>query len=250
MDNNGENPDRYTKYVDESYDSIDDLLNDSTIPEAVKEGLLDFGELDESVDLKKISYNRALGLADDNDKPVIYGYTVKGGAFKDVAPVVCDDVRKCTDDFQKAHPDYSVVYVAYPGGMQIDESFEDEEIDFDKCLEAFNDFDDDVECCECHDMFHKCDCEKGEHGYVCKHCREMSEYYDREATADPESTVEPSKDVPVKDCPVNDVITHCEEENIDCEMKKPALEKPLTEDADEIELWSAEEVQRAIDEIL
>lgn len=39
-----------------------------------------------------------------------------------------------------------------------------------------------------------------------------------------------SKDVPIEDCPVNDVITHSEDEKpLDCKMEKKPLEKPLTE---------------------
>lgn len=42
--------------------------------------------------------------------------------------------------------------------------------------------------------------------------------------------VSESKDVPVVDCKVNDVITHCEDEKpVDCLGEKKPLEKPLTE---------------------
>jgi len=38
----------------------------------------------------------------------------------------------------------------------------------------------------------------------------------------------------VKKCKPYKLVAHCEEENIDCEMKKPALEKPLLEDINNI----------------
>lgn len=45
--------------------------------------------------------------------------------------------------------------------------------------------------------------------------------------------VNESKDIPVVKCPVNDVITHSEDEKpLDCKMDKKPLDKPLTESAD------------------
>ena len=56
-----------------------------------------------------------------------------------------------------------------------------------------------------------------------------------------DSSLEESKDVPVVDCPVNDVITHSEDEKpLDCKMKKKPLEKPLTEDNDKE--WGKDEL--------
>ena len=48
----------------------------------------------------------------------------------------------------------------------------------------------------------------------------------------------------VKKCKPYKLVAHCKEENIDCEMKKPALEKPLLEDIDNIfDLFEAKDMK-------
>ncbi len=48
----------------------------------------------------------------------------------------------------------------------------------------------------------------------------------------------------VKKCKPYKLVAHCEEENIDCEMKKPALEKPLLEDINNIfDLFEAKDMK-------
>ena len=48
----------------------------------------------------------------------------------------------------------------------------------------------------------------------------------------------------VKECKPYKLVAHCEEENIDCEMKKPALEKPLLEDINNIfDLFEAKDMK-------
>ena len=48
----------------------------------------------------------------------------------------------------------------------------------------------------------------------------------------------------VKECKPYKLVAHCKEENIDCEMKKPALEKPLLEDIDNIvDLFEAKDMK-------
>lgn len=48
----------------------------------------------------------------------------------------------------------------------------------------------------------------------------------------------------VKKCKPYKLVAHCEEENIDCEMKKPALDKPLLEDIDNIfDLFEAKDMK-------
>lgn len=55
-------------------------------------------------------------------------------------------------------------------------------------------------------------------------------YENTKNDADPEPKELQGADCAVKECPVNKVIAHCAEEKIDCEMKEPALEKPLAGD--------------------
>ena len=48
----------------------------------------------------------------------------------------------------------------------------------------------------------------------------------------------------VKECKPYKLVAHCKEENIDCEMKKPALEKPLLEDINNIfDLFEAKDMK-------
>ena len=48
----------------------------------------------------------------------------------------------------------------------------------------------------------------------------------------------------VKKCKPYKLVAHCKEENIDCEMKKPALDKPLLEDIDNIfDLFEAKDMK-------
>ena len=48
----------------------------------------------------------------------------------------------------------------------------------------------------------------------------------------------------VKECKPYKLVAHCKEENIDCEMKKPALEKPLLEDIDNVfDLFEAKDMK-------
>ena len=48
----------------------------------------------------------------------------------------------------------------------------------------------------------------------------------------------------VKECKPYKLVAHCEEENIDCEMKKPALEKPLLEDINNVfDLFEAKDMK-------
>ena len=48
----------------------------------------------------------------------------------------------------------------------------------------------------------------------------------------------------VKKCKPYKLVAHCEEENIDCEMKKPALEKPLLEDINNVfDLFEAKDMK-------
>lgn len=48
----------------------------------------------------------------------------------------------------------------------------------------------------------------------------------------------------VKECKPYKLVAHCEEENIDCEMKKPALDKPLLEDINNIfDLFEAKDMK-------
>ena len=48
----------------------------------------------------------------------------------------------------------------------------------------------------------------------------------------------------VKKCKPYKLVAHCKEENIDCEMKKPALEKPLLEDIDNVvDLFEAKDMK-------
>ena len=48
----------------------------------------------------------------------------------------------------------------------------------------------------------------------------------------------------VKECKPYKLVAHCKEENIDCEMKKPPLEKPLLEDIDNIfDLFEAKDMK-------
>ena len=48
----------------------------------------------------------------------------------------------------------------------------------------------------------------------------------------------------VKECKPYKLVAHCKEENIDCEMKKPALEKPLLEDINNVfDLFEAKDMK-------
>lgn len=69
-------------------------------------------------------------MANDNNKPVIYGFT-KNGKFTEVAPIVCDDLEKETNNVKIENADLTV-YVAYPGkdiveAKQAEKVFTDDE---------------------------------------------------------------------------------------------------------------------------
>lgn len=101
-------------------------------------------------------------------------------------------------------------------------------------VEALNDIDDEVECVWCHEVYPKDDCKKEKNmGYLCDKCQRAIKSRGEDLEFEETEIVE-SKDVPVVDCLVNDVITHSEDEKpLDCENEKKPLEKPLTESEDE-----------------
>lgn len=109
----------------------------------------------------------------------------------------------------------------------------------EEAVAILNDADDECECQICHDMFDKAECSREDGcGWICKSCAGSLK-----SKAD---GIEESKEVPVVSCPVNDVITHSEDEKpLDCKMKKRPLDKPLTESVDrqalEAELKNSEE---------
>jgi len=76
------------------------------------------------------------------------------------------------------------------------------------------------------------------------------EYYDgNNENVDPQSTVKPSKEVPIVDCKKYDVVTHSEDEKpLDCKMEKKPLEKPLTEEADEFVELTDEDFEESLTE--
>ena len=86
--------------------------------------------LEEKSDLTVLANNRAQVMANDNNKPVIYGFT-KNGKFTEVAPIVCDDLEKETNNVKIENADLTV-YVAYPGkdiveAKQAEKVFTDDE---------------------------------------------------------------------------------------------------------------------------
>lgn len=94
------------------------------LPDAEKE------PLEEKTDITVLANNRAQVMANDNNKPVIYGFT-KNGKFTEVAPIVCDDLEKETNNVKIQNADLTV-YVAYPGkdiveGKEVEKPIADEE---------------------------------------------------------------------------------------------------------------------------
>lgn len=74
----------------------------------------------EEVSEQNTAYNRALATAKKAGKPVIYGYQ-KSGKFYSVDEIVCDDLRKETDDFMKRYHPSASVAVAYPDKEYVEE---------------------------------------------------------------------------------------------------------------------------------
>ena len=63
------------------------------------------------------SYNKALKIAKENNKPVIYGYTnnrLAGKFFGLDTPIICDNVSVCEKNFRNKYKNCSTVYIVYP----------------------------------------------------------------------------------------------------------------------------------------
>lgn len=75
------------------------------------------------------SYNDALRIAKEENKPVIYGYMGSDhhgeNRYFKLDNIVCDDIIKCSDEVKrKYHPNGSIL-IAYPDKSFVDESLED-----------------------------------------------------------------------------------------------------------------------------
>ena len=163
------------------------------------------------VDHKK-AYNKALEIAKQNGKPVIYGYLGADHhgsrrAFELTDPIVCDDLDKCTKDvMSKYHPAGSL-YVAYPDKSPLKDAAD---------IDLTNVSGETRKHLDIADKFRK------KLGQVPIYQNsEIQEYYrHNQVDVDDDSTVKPSKDVPVKSCEEYPLVTHDEEDMSDVELAK------------------------------
>lgn len=120
---------RREKIAKEFGDSLKESGWQSAVDEIVAGWDRGLAEADAS-EIRKLACNRAITLANANGKPVIYGIS-DGGRFKELKPVVCDDLEKETAK-AKAQASDATVYVAYPGSeiesLDESESWSDEEL--------------------------------------------------------------------------------------------------------------------------
>lgn len=199
-------------YLDESADDIDDddivVLEEDTHPT----------EAQPEVDHTK-AYNNALSIAKKNNKPVIYGYLGSDHhgsrrAYELSEPIICDDLEKCTKDaMSKYHPAGSL-YVAYPDKQPLKEAdaidLSDISVDERKHLDIADKFRKKLGL----DPVYTDD--------------KIEEYYrHNQDEVEDNSTVRPSKDVPVKACKEYPLVTHDEDDMSDLELAKKLEEARL-----------------------
>lgn len=158
----------------------------------------------------KNAYNKALEIAKQNGKPVIYGYLGSDHhgsrrAYELSEPIVCDDLEKCTKDaMSKYHPAGSL-YIAYPDKSPLKEAAD---------IDLTNVSADTRKHLDIADKFRK---KLGQSPIYRE--SEIQEYYrHNQVEVEDDSTVEPNKDVPVKSCKEYPLVTHDEDDMSDIEL--------------------------------
>ena len=80
------------------------------------------------------SYNKALKIAKENNKPVIYGYSnnrLAGKFFSLDIPIICDNVSVCEKNFRNKYKNCSTVYIVYPDKEFVETESLKEDINLD-----------------------------------------------------------------------------------------------------------------------